>query len=693
MDILDLSLHYNQEVTIVPEIIKSPFNKLFNPEPSELEKTHFITFVNEMQNLGFIPSQYFLDLISQDFLDLEQCYKLLIPKLQHLVGDHVKHKPMYPNFPEEVAEKSDFELYFNALVHYISFGEWSPEYKEEVREKGIELGVKFKIIGLNDAKAVSNKLNSLLESYDSLTAFDKEAIVFGIDNDLIDISEKTEIPFAETRCLVLQQFMKNNDVDSFSKSANNVTDVLRVVTYLSGGDISLSTNTKFKNFKRYERRFLTMVIEELWDDETAYRHKNKWIKLLHNIHVGDYSATLWNKVKVLRNDEKVQTFNGQVEQCLNEMNIKKAIYLLKQRPSEFARRLDHILRITDGPNYVISEFNDIIEYIPTKILIQLYGHFKHRTTERKSVVLPKGSTVKAVLIDQKGEISNNLKNIVLNCIENALIKRFNDSPLTSKKIYIDPRLKNCPVPSGMRSVSDGLVTVPRGTQFDFGDDNILRFFVYWVGMDIDLSASFHDKDFKYLNHISYTNLREGQCYHSGDIINGLDGGTEFIDVNIKHAKEKARYIVMNVFVYNGPTFAEHEECFVGYMTRTNPGKHEVFDPKTVKQKLDVTNKSRYVCPLIFDLEERKVIYIDMEKKINSHIFGNNIESNRAGVEDILYASVNPSKMSLYDLFDIHTKTNLNFKVRDKERADLVFDLEEGNITPYDWQEIQTEWMK
>lgn len=40
---------------------------------------------------------------------------------------------MYPNFPQQVADASDAELFINAVIHYISMGSWTPEYEKAPR--------------------------------------------------------------------------------------------------------------------------------------------------------------------------------------------------------------------------------------------------------------------------------------------------------------------------------------------------------------------------------------------------------------------------------------------------------------------------------------------------------------------------------------------------------------------------------
>ena len=687
-----IAFHYKSSLVFVDYV-----QKLTEKEP---QSEHLINALfHEMMNYGYIPSSDFSKAIVT--MDVEKVYKTLIPILQESVGANVEHKPMYPNFPEQVRNMSDHEWIINALIHYWSMGSWMPGYEKEFRKSELEPNIKYKVVDIITREELNDFFNKLIQSPDSLTSFDKECVQWVFDNPLYEFKD-VDIPFAETRCILMANYLKANDIHKFNQTLNNMTDILRVCTYMSKGDISLAQNTKFINFSRPQRRFLTSSLEIFWDNETAYRHKNKWIKLLHSLHVGDYSSIVWEKAKLLRENHKIETFNSLVEGYIKDKKYYFAITLLKQRPSEFARRLDHLLRemceIAPEQAYIVNkEFKKVVADVPTKILVQLYGHFNNRDTNNKKVVLPKGQLAKAVLIEQPKEILGihilELIKILVSEFKKRFIKLGENS---LGKVWLDNDLNECPVPSGMRSISDGLVTVPRGTKFNLSDDNTIRMFIYWVGarVDIDLSATFYDEKFVNIGQVDFTHLRNSEfnAVHSGDITSAPEGASEFIDLDIPYAvKNDARYVLMSVLSYSLDTFDGLEEVFVGYMTRSKPNSNEIYDPKTVKHKLNLVNKTKYVCPLMFDLVNRQVIFVDMTKRISSRTH-NTVQSNAAGIEDILESMVKLNKMSLYDLFWFHVVSGRGEFTDDKSQADFTFGLEDCDITPKDWLEIQTDWI-
>jgi hypothetical protein len=228
-----------------------------------------------------------------------------------------------------------------------------------------------------------------------------------------------------------------------------------------------------------------------------------------------------------------------------------------------------------------------------------------------------------------------------------------------------------------------------------GNDT-LRMFIYWVGQDIDLSGFFCNASFTKQDTVAYYNLREGGfgC-HSGDITWAPDGASEFIDVDMKKAVAAGhRYLGMSVLVYSGPNFDEHEKCYAGWMTRSRPQSNEIFDPKTVQQRADLTCKSKNAIPVIFDLQERKAIWLDVStsRGYDNLVRPNNVETNKATLLDTVTGAMNlANKPTLYDLFTIHAQGRANYFVEDPAEADIRFGWD-GDVTPYDTTKILSEYL-
>lgn len=101
----------------------------------EKNKQIVATMNKNIEVFGYTMSEALFDkLVHMKAKNREVMYDALVNGLKEITGADRVYNPMYPNFPESVMEKDDFELYFNAIVHYWSFGTLLPyeEKKERV---------------------------------------------------------------------------------------------------------------------------------------------------------------------------------------------------------------------------------------------------------------------------------------------------------------------------------------------------------------------------------------------------------------------------------------------------------------------------------------------------------------------------------------------------------------------------------
>jgi hypothetical protein len=196
-------------------------------------------------------------------------------------------------------------------------------------------------------------------------------------------------------------------------------------------------------------------------------------------------------------------------------------------------------------------------------------------------------------------------------------------------------------------------------------------------------------EFGYVDILSYYNLKGFGGVHSGDIVDAPNGASEFIDVSLEKVREAGvRYIVMTLNSYTWQSFVELPECFAGWMARQKAGSGEIFEPKTVQDRLDLTADTRIAIPLVIDVVEQKVIWCDMALRNNPR-WQNNVQGNLNGINATLQALVNIKKPNLYELFLLHAQARGEM-VQISDEADTVFSVEHG--TPFRLEEIASEYM-
>lgn len=653
---------------------------LIHQETTKRPQNIVATFLMELNNLGFMVDNTTLAAIH--FLR-DETYKEILDNIKEMVGQR-DYKAFYPNFPKQVMEASDAELYLNAVLHYMSFmiadlsGDadfiWLPKYDKQKREP-LDEKVQLKKLTLASDEDGLKLLDNLINSNSSISETDKTDLIT-LFNHYQNYQIPQKIPQKEIAAVVGAELLKNNKKIEFNISSTN--DVLRIASAYCNGDVSLAENTKFTKIPRFVRKELLNKINDKASVEDMLLHKSKWLRLGEALHPGEYKnrfPKVYECFRILRENEKITTFNSQVERLIKTKDID-VTKLLQTRPGYFARRLDEVLRGSDKKSKIIKDFEKVAMEVSTPVLLQVTKHFQTRNSNEFRVFMPKGNTAKLFMGEVKGEIDTKYTKKVEKVCLDTLKNKFSQLPHLGN-CYIDPSLKNYLVPFSQRSASKALHTIVRGSQIPLENKNTIRFFIWWkqpngVRVDLDLSSVLLDSKFKLVESIAYYNLRNEnlEACHSGDVTSAPDGACEFIDLNIDSYAKRGRYVLMCVNAFTNNKFCDLPECFAGWMMREKPRSGEIFEAKTVKNKIDVTTGSRMVNPLIIDLEERKVIWADMSLTTGKVI--NNVGSNMDKLQIMGKALSNMvnTKWTVYDLIKLHVESR--GKLVSKDKAQTVF---------------------
>lgn len=695
----------------VNQILIRRRNKVFAKAGNNTGATesYVCTMMRNVEALGYTFSpKLYKCLLTFPLEELFSFYKMLVAELKSNIGANVVYQPMYPNFPHSVMEADEAALYLNAIVHYWTNGTWMPTEEKEERLPLFE-ETKVTVLELGSLQDMQNIFANLCQSSTSLSKTDKEDLAWMFQH--LDVTIPKEIPFKENAALLGKLYLENSphasakELQSFCKTA---TDILRLITALSDGDISLfKSDTRYRSFKRSERRLLLELLESCNGlEEDMLRYKNEWIRIGERLHPGEYKCypRATKAFDKLRNKGKIKTFQSRLEQAFSENDYDTALRLLKQRPGEFGRKLDVLLRKSEQHEEILLAFRDVAEKVSVPVLLQVREHFLYRSEEQNvRVAFPKGSLARSHVIEiPMAPIKEEICKEVSNICEQALVSIFQVREFMGK-VYLSPEFQNYTVPFSQRSASKALHTITRGSRLKLKETTKnIRPFIWWTNeekrdifgserVDLDLSAAIFDEDWNCLKYISYTCLRSETygSYHSGDITNGGDingdGACEFIDTDINAVTENGgRYLVYQVYAYTSTPFCNLPHATFGWMEREDGETGEIFEPKTVQQKFDLASNSCVAIPVIFDCVTKEMIWCDMSLSIEGYSYqygGNNIESNLHGVTATCYAMVNIKKPTLYDLVHLHICAR-GEEVSSKEEADVVFDPEEG-ITPYD----------
>lgn len=470
-------------------------------------------------------------------------YSSMSAILSVLTGGNLKYKPMYPNFPAQVMEMDECELYINAIVHYMTFGEWLPEYEEKTRLPLPQKDSLKPVQIVFDLKYLSDILMNLLSSPTSLSEQDKEDI-----GTIYDIASRYDwcigygcklqsplymdyskvIVFKETRAF-MQKILADRNADFYRLPIVNmcetITDVLRMAVAFSDGDVSLAEISKFKKFTRAERRLILGAIETIlikrisnkvspiysmtssedlfeaareshsidYIIEEMFLHREQFLRLGEIVHPGTekyrkqfpFTACLYD---VLRN-EKVSSYYGKIDAAIANKDTKELVRLLSSRPGEFARRLDMLLRknIVNSKT-IITEFNRVATQVSNNVLYQVLAHFTDIGTNlnhysEPRIFFPKGQVAKAyVKANTNGPIEMSNVYQIINICNNAIMKSYLNRDYMGL-CYVNPALKNFVMPFSQRSASSASRVLTRGSRMKLDDSsNVIRGFVHWTNL-------------------------------------------------------------------------------------------------------------------------------------------------------------------------------------------------------------------
>lgn len=678
----------------------------------EKNKQIVATMNKNIEVFGYTMSEALFDkLVHMKAKSHEVVYDILVNGLKEITGADKVYNPMYPNFPESVMKKDDFELYFNAIVHYWSFGTLLP-YEEKEERAPLFNTAKVKVLEAGSFNDLNDIFNNLCASKTSLSKNDVDDMIFILNS--VKVTLPDEIPFKENAacvCRLLVDTGVDTDGSLCKKYVKTATDILRLITAMSDGDVSLAENTKFRNLKRSERRIIMNLLAGCGNAaEDMNRYAGRWIRVGEKLHPGEFAKNeRYTKVVqafgVIRNDGKIQSFAGKVDAAVASGDVNAVVSLLKKRPGEFARRIDFLLRTFDKDadrKTVIMGFASVAKDVSSTVLLQVREHFinKLNGNDDMRVFFPKGNLARSYYVkNNKTEtVSEDAMKMVIAVCESALVNIYGNREFLGK-VYIDEALKNYTVPFSLRSAGKTMTAVSRGSRIAIDDSaKIIRPFIWWTNtkdniIDVDLSIAVFADDWNCLEHVSYSNLKSsrfGIC-HSGDITNGGpvdgEGVAEFIDLDIEKALSAgARYAVFNVYNFSNENFSKMEHAAFGFMTRNDMKIGEIFEPSTVKQRMDLASATTTCIPVIFDLKERVFVWCDMAltaDHVRAGYGGINVESNLPSVVVTCKAIVDVKKPNLYDLFTFNA-TARGVITDNPDEADIRFGLDDNcDVKPSD----------
>ncbi|MER0476856.1 MXAN_6230/SCO0854 family RING domain-containing protein [Streptomyces sp. Edi2] len=472
------------------------------------------------------------------------------------------------------------------------------------------------------------------------------------------------IPGRETKALVLAWLLADPTayevtLPTASAQLTTATDVLRLLVVRSGGDAGLVTVPRFAAVPRPLRRALLAVLDDLAPTlmaEDMRRHAKAWKHAAERLHPFEYAArypraalaiatlrnfrltgdglsqrlrtTAQTLPTVTASDAKITIplWSSKVEAALADRDSTAAVALLAQRPGELLRRLDHLLRLADrhGADIVLSAVEQAVPQVSPAVLLSALGQIRTRARRhRERVYFPKGGNAKAHIVeDKRTPLPADVVDRAVDTMTGEVLRRTSALKPVDTAV-IDAALDGVIAPFAERTASRALVTLPRGTELPVPAGRTARLFLHWMESDasgrtdLDLSIAMFSAEWGHIGTCDYTCLRymRDAAVHSGDLTSAPAprGASEFVDLDLdKLAAAGVRYVVASVFSYNNVAFDDLAEAFAGLMVRDDDGEAgDVFEPRQVEQRFDLTGRARASVPMIIDVSGRTMRWLDV----------------------------------------------------------------------------------
>ena len=720
------------------EIMLTRCNKILVLHPykdvnEEVSKEYIGMLCRQLLEYGYGISENTMSYLSHDNLThFIELYKFLVDKIPEMCGADRHYRVFYPNFPEQVKNTPDDEIFINAILHYMSGGiyELPTETREYVKDKLRKKVHNAKILQVATKSDVIDFFNSLITSKVPIAKSDQELV-----EELLPIMEREmgwslnhcydRIVVRENAAIVAGIIVKTHESHSLlhdkelyttmTNLLSKPTDVLRLITFLSDGDVSLATNTRFKSFSRATRRYLLSLINsfdrnDIWVQDQFAREKKRWVRIAEKLHPNEGTNPKFysRAANLLSSLNDFKTVESSIEEAINTHDISAMNELIYKAPGLIIRNLDRIIRQSDTAysKKVIDMLADSMYKVSTSVLCQVHDHFNNRSDYDMVRVFNLLNGKNYYKENDLKPLSRDIVDYLQTKIGRELLKRYKnwDYGREIKSIYISNVFNNLALPRNMRDSADGFKVIPRNSRFVLQKSTThFRPFVWWTNpddderLDIDLSASLYDKDFKYLDHCSYTNIKCSSygLFHSGDITNGGDfdgqGVTESIDINIPDLEtSNCNYVVFSIHAFTSQLFSNLEHLRFGFMELDNASYNNgvVIQPDKVDMLFNSSADANTIVTVVYNVKDRTITWVD--KRCKDSMAYRNVENKASFISAILEASTHKT-MTWASIIMYHALSNNIKIVTNKDEADYIFDFD-GDLTPYDYQKFAAEWM-
>lgn len=575
------------------------------------------TILSNMAYYGYVPSAIATtSLLNLSDAGLYEFWEQIQPALAYASGEdrNIGDFVVYKNFPKEVLDMSESQYWIQQIFMY--WGLPSAIFAQEVEEREpLTDKLELKVLDL-----------VYPDTLEDIYARLKQVSVKWTDFQAAQAAYLTEL-FADLPLNMDDFTFKANGVDLISDnikavidggrtvSFSTATDVLRLAAALSGGDVTLRVNTKFRKFSRPERRFLVSLLNGASNLEADFGIRPEpWKRLISNLHPAEFRyERVTFAINALYNKE-IKTISSSIEDMFASKD-PAVLSVLQSQPGQFLRRLHQAYAAFGFA--AVEAFTAITDDLTVAQLLKLDGYLKTVNDRKVLMPTPKGLWRKVQMVpNSKKKIEEADLNHLRQHISQAIGARLN---------ALHPNGFNVAADAGkakLQGSGQELAPYGRGTVFDIPENmTFIRTASYWKAEEdrpvwFDVGCNFFDNDWKPVGTICWdtTHTMGKGAVFSGDPMNVTEEegrACQIIDLNIDQLRaDRARYVVWNILCYSRIPFSTADEVMATLQWGENPHAGQLYEPARAQAVFPITGDDMTKFVFYIDLQERKLVFMD-----------------------------------------------------------------------------------
>lgn len=337
------------------------------------------------------------------------------------------YKVFYKNFPKDVMNMEEADIYINQILHYwFGYVPKNENLEDEKNKPEYENCEPSELVALSHLKLVVDSdieklMYNLLSSNVTLSSQYLEDVCFlsnGFSGDELEEYSKN-IVMKETLTTLSSYVWKKRKI--LIGNFDTATDILRFIAKLSNSKL----DKKYIHFAYFDRTELNQIVKKLDKIKNSFpdikRYKKPWHKFfklnVKKINLKKY-PNVQKIVNMLFSKFEFETPKGYFDRVkknipnMSNVDLEKFIRLYLKFSGDYTRQVLSLLNISNEKQYhiLINGLKKCIKDVNTRVLLQLYDRLlnlqeKNRLEEIQKLEIKKINNLEKV---KKGKITEEL---------------------------------------------------------------------------------------------------------------------------------------------------------------------------------------------------------------------------------------------------------------------------------------------